>query len=211
MKLVTIGDSIVKGTCTPQGGSIPDKVANPNFSTILKDKLFADELINYGTNGISFSSLSPVLPEDSLAKTIIDKETGDITVIAAGTNDFGTNVPLGEITDTGDVSFCGAVDYVFGVIKEKAQGNKVFVVTPIPRADEDKNEKGYSLNDYRNVLAQLAKKYKFTVIDGKTFPIDVKNKEIRFKYMTDGTHPNEETHGIYADWLLESIRRNLTI
>ena len=35
MKLVTIGDSITKGTFTPRNGAIPDNVADPSFSTLL--------------------------------------------------------------------------------------------------------------------------------------------------------------------------------
>ena len=115
MKLVTIGDSITKGTFTPRNGAIPDNVADPSFSTLLKERLGADSLVNYGMNGISYCSRTDTLPEYALARQVEALVPGDVTVLAAGTNDFGTGVPLGTAADREDVSFYGAADALAAV------------------------------------------------------------------------------------------------
>ena len=137
MKLVTIGDSITKGTFTPRNGAIPDNVADLSFSTLLKERLGADSLVNYGMNGISYCSRTDTLPEYALARQVEALVPGDVTVLAAGTNDFGTGVPLGTAADREDVSFYGAADLVFRRLREKAPEGRFFVVTttgtPWPR------------------------------------------------------------------------------
>ena len=59
MKLVIIGDSIVKGTYTAPQDGCPSSVAKPNFAELLADALRCD-LVNHGVNGVSYSSLSSV-------------------------------------------------------------------------------------------------------------------------------------------------------
>lgn len=200
MKIVAIGDSITKGTYTPYGGSIPDCVAEPNFTTRIGEMLGA-ETVNYGTNGVSFCSLSRVLPEEALSKRADGFCTGDIVFIAGGTNDFGTDVPLGEKEDDTDTSFYGAADLVFRTLKEKNPSGKFIVITPIPRVQKT-NGLGLSLQDYRDALKYKAEKYGFFVVCGESFPLDAFDKN----YFYDGTHPNAEGHRIYAEWLFSAMK-----
>lgn len=206
LKLVTIGDSVTKGTFTPAGGTVPDHIASPNFAALVGESLGAAEIVNYGRNGISFSSLSPVESAWALTRRIGDMEAGDVTILAAGTNDFGTCVPLGTPGDVGDISFCGAVAMVLDALRQKATGRPVYVVTPIRRAGEAENRLGLSLQNYRDALADIARAYGFPVIDGAAFPMDPDDPAARKRYMPDGTHPNEEGHRLYAAWLLTEMR-----
>lgn len=95
-KLICIGDSITKGTYTALGDSAPMSVAHPNFAEILQKKLGFGQLVNYGSNGISYSSLSPVLPESSLAKRCNDFECGDFILLAARHQRLRNRRPVGE-------------------------------------------------------------------------------------------------------------------
>ncbi len=208
-KLICIGDSITKGTYTALGDSAPMSVAHPNFAEILQKKLGFGQLVNYGSNGISYSSLSPVLPESSLAKRCNDFECGDFILLAAGTNDYGTDVPLGNFSDTEDVSFYGAVDKVFRCLKSKNPGIPFFVVLPIPRLSPAENGKGYTLDDYRDALSKKAMRYSLHVIDGRGIGIDAADPQQRALYIPDGTHPNEAGHKLYADFLFAEIIKKL--
>ncbi|MBQ9482351.1 MAG: SGNH/GDSL hydrolase family protein [Clostridia bacterium] len=206
-RLVCIGDSITKGTFTASGEIAPLSLASPNYSEILKEKLKADELINYGTNGISYSSLSSVLPEQALTKTVSHMDSGEIVLLAAGTNDYGTNVELGSENDDTDISFYGAADVVFGKIKERNPSAEIFVLLPIPRQTEEKNEMGYTLDDYRQALTVKAEKFGLKCIDGRKLPIDPTDGEDRNKYMADGVHPNKAGHRMLAEFICSEIKR----
>ena len=113
MRLVTIGDSITKGTYTAEGEKGPGSIAKPNFAELLKQKLGFDELINYGVNGVSISSCTQQLPQYAIVKTTKNMESGDIILLAAGTNDYGTHVPLGKIEDRTEDTFYGALFSLF--------------------------------------------------------------------------------------------------
>lgn len=203
MKLIILGDSIAKGTYTDakKGQTSPGSIASPNFAECLKEMLHATEMINLGTNGISYSSCSSVNPDYALSKTCMKATDGDVVILAAGTNDYSTNVKLGNNEDCEDISFYGAVEIVFSTIRRNNPKAKVYVVLPIPRQNEEKNIKGYVLDDYRMALEYKAGIHGFKVIDGRKMSIDPKKEEDRSVYMEDGLHPNTQGHRKYADML----------
>ena len=198
--LIFIGDSITKGTYTAPGEPAPLSVADPNFATLLSQRFGMPDMLNYGRNGISYSSLSPVESAFALACVCEEFEGGKNIFLLAGTNDFGTNVPLGSPDDRGDISFSGAVDYVFSVMKRKNPDAAIFTVLPIPRANET-NRLGLSLDSYRNAIAEVAGRYGIYVIDGRKLPICPQNEEERERLLYDGTHPSPEGHAMMAEMI----------
>ena len=76
--------------------------------------------------------------------------------IAMGTNDFGTDVPLGIPDDREDVSFYGALDVVCRKLKTLYEKCGVVFITPIRRFDESANKQGKRLNDYRVAIKEVA-------------------------------------------------------
>lgn len=207
MRLITIGDSITKGTYTAEGEKGPGSIASPNFAEGLKQRLGFDELINYGVNGVSISSNTATLPEQAIVKTIKNMERGDIIVLAAGTNDYGTSVPLGKIEDKGEDTFYGALYLLYDFLKTERANAKVFVVKPIRRQNDGANQAGYTLEDYRNAIEYRAKEFGLAVIDGYSVPIDPKTEEGRKKHILDGLHPNEAGHALYAETLYQAIKK----
>ena len=208
--LVFIGDSITKGTFTKLGDTAPNSIATPNFSEMLKEKLHAKTMINYGENGVSYSSLSPVLPEHSIVKKCSAFEDGKNIFLLTGTNDFGTGVPLGNSSDERDISFFGAVHEVFEEIKNKNPQSSIFVVLPFRRFDEDKNSLNLSLDSYREALRVKANTFGFYVIDGSAVSFQPNDKEYRDTYMPDGVHPNEMGHEMIADFLFAQVEGKMT-
>ena len=207
MRLVTIGDSITKGTYTAEGQKAPFSVASPNFAELLQQKLGFDELINYGVNGVSISSCTQQLPGQAIVKTAKNMESGDIIVLAAGTNDYGTHVPLGKIEDRTEDTFYGALYLLYNFLKTERTNAKVFIVKPIRRQNDGANQSGYTLEDYRNAIEYRAKEFGLAVIDGYTVPIDPKTEEGRKKHILDGLHPNEAGHALYAETLYQAIKK----
>lgn len=203
MKLVAIGDSIARGTFLENEEW---RVACPNFAEQLKEKWGASELVNYGVNGVAYSRTSPTNSEYAISKRTAEIEGGDIILIAAGTNDFGNNVEIGWITDNKDISFYGALHCTYACIKKRFPNAKVFVITPIPRVDENvPNEKGYVLNDYRKAIESKAQEFGFSVVNGEAIPIDPQNAVERERLLPDGLHPNQAGHSLYAEYLYQKI------
>lgn len=207
MRLVTIGDSITKGTYTAEGQTAPLSVASSNFSDILKEKLGVEELINYGVNGVSISSNTNVNADMAIVKAVKNMRGGDIIIVAAGTNDYGTNVPLGTIEDKTEETFYGALYLLYSFLKKERADAKIFAVQPIRRLNSGKNKAGFSLEDYRNAIRDRAEKFGLYVIDGYDVPIYPEKEADRKKYMTDGLHPNEAGHVLYADVLFREIKK----
>lgn len=203
-KIVAIGDSITRGTYTGDGESSPLSVAKPNFAQLVKDTLGYDELINYGVNGVCISATTKQESERAIARRVKEFEKADIALVACGTNDYGTNVALGEQTDNIDISFYGALDIVYKSLKDKYK--KVYIITPIPRLDDGPNVKGYTLDDYRKAIEIKAKEYGFFVIDGYEIPINPKIESDRKQYMQDGLHPNTVGHKLYAEYVIKQIK-----
>lgn len=205
MKILTIGDSITKGTYTRIDDWRPEGIVKVSFSDIVKDRLNYDVLENLGINGVSYSSLSPVLSDYALANRVNEFVGADTVIVCAGTNDYGTNVPLGKDSDKEDVSFFGAVDVVLRGIKKNNPNADLYVLTPIPRYDAF-NGLGLCLDDYRKAIAEKAKEYGYKIIDGSKVPIDPTRISDRKLYMLDGVHINGRGHRLVAEEILSVVK-----
>lgn len=206
MKLLTIGDSITRGSYTGPDDPCPMSVADPNFSLMLKEMLGFSELKCCGINGVSISSTSFQNPQYAICKNYDNLEDGDFLIVAGGTNDYGTDVVLGSIEDKEDISFYGAVDLLFSKISKKMPKEKVVVIIPINREYEGKNKAGFTLEEYRTALEIKAKEYGFFIVDGRKMGFKPNDPEFRTKYISDGLHPTQEGHKLYADYVYSCIK-----
>lgn len=205
-KIVFYGDSITKGTYTEEGASAPMCVAAPAYPEIVSKELQAESFINYGTNGISFSKASSVMTESAFYNTVEGCELGDAIFVALGTNDYGTDVPLGDAATEDGMTFCGAANFCLGNLRTRAADSDIFVLLPLPRLNQEKpNKAGFVLDDYRNALRSIAEKYGTVVIDGGKLPVDPTSEKDKREYIFDGTHINEAGHGLLARLILNAI------
>lgn len=206
MKLITLGDSITRGTHIDDNGHWA--VAEPNYSQGLQSLLGFDELLCLGVNGVSVSATSPVNSGDALCLLCAQAQNADILIIAGGTNDYGTSVEIGDKTDERDVSFYGGLDILYRKARENNPNAQIYVVLPIRRRNENTpNEKGYVLDDYRAAIAYKAAQYAYPTIDGRNLAIDPENEEQRLAYIRDGLHPSTRGHKLYAQFLYKEIVR----
>ena len=206
MKLITIGDSITRGSHIDDNGEWA--VAQPNYSKILQTLLGANELLCLGVNGVSISATSHTNPQTALSKLCEKAVDGDIVVVAGGTNDFGTSVEVGNENDREDISTYGALHILFTRLKALNPKAEIYAVLPIPRRNENvKNERGYILDDYRAAIKTVAKRFNVAVIDGKRLPINPEDETNRQAYIRDGLHPNTKCHAIYGKFIYNEIMR----
>ena len=204
-KLIVVGDSITRGTYTGETDDCPKSIANPCFAQIVQKGLNIPQMINYGMNGISVSRTTYQSPDYAISLYIDQMETGDILLLAAGTNDYGTNVELGSVEDREDVSFYGGLYVLYTKIKERFQGAKVYIVSPIRRTANAKNK--YTLEQYKQAIAIRAAQFGFFVIDGYEVGINPADEANRKAYILDGLHPNTAGHALYGNYILEKIKQ----
>lgn len=204
---VAYGDSIVYGAYRAPGDPGAVSRVDERWCDILSTLLEFKSMKNEGESGISISSTSSVLPDRAMTKQYNRlPNNAEVIFIAAGTNDFGTNVPLGAISDKEDTSFCGALYLLCQGLKEKYSDDMVIFITPISRKDEETNKLGHSLEEYRNMIKKIAgENFGFTVLNGESFGFEPENESYREAYMLDGLHPNGQGHVIYAQKVAEAI------
>ena len=204
---VAYGDSITHGTFTDVGQSSPDSVVDKKWCDVVSELVGFKSLTNYAQNGISISSTSSVFPTSALSLGYKNlRKDAEVILIAAGTNDFGTNVKLGEITDQEDVSFCGGLNVLCKGLKERFPNSIIIFVTPIDRKGARSNSLGHSLDDYRQMIEEIAGGiYGFEVVDGRCTGFDASSYKFIRDYMRDGVHPNREAHVIYGEAVAKEL------
>ena len=204
-RLVVLGDSISVGTHTAEGDKAPCSIADPNYAKLVSRALGYDELLNYAQNGTCISPFKGPFPKDAFLCKAKYAEKGDAVIVAGGTNDFTSEIPLGSLDDKTENTFMGAVNLLFEALSESYPCDKVYVITPIRRLKNAKNGLGLTLEDYRGALSLLVKKYGFVEIDGYGVPINPQDPLHIEKYMLDGLHPNTEGHRLYAEYVISRI------
>lgn len=204
---VAYGDSITHGTFTDVGDTSPDSVVEKKWCDVVSERLGFRYLSNYGQNGISVSSTSPVLSGSALSLGYKNlRGDAEVIMIAAGTNDFGTNVRLGRNDDTEDVSFCGGLNVLCRGLKERFPDAAVIFITPIDRKDSASNALGLSLDDYRRKIEEIAGGvYGFRIVDGRCTGFDAGDPAFIRDYMRDGVHPNREAHILYGEAVAKEL------
>ena len=206
MKLVTLGDSITRGTHINDDGAWD--VANSNYSKVVQTLLRIDELDCLGVNGVSISSTSSVNSDDALSRLCKQINDANVIIVAGGTNDYGTDVVIGNPQDKEDISHYGGLNVLCTYLKNNFKDAEIYFVLPIKRRNERaKNKAGFILQDYRNAIKTIAKNFGFNVIDGSQMQIDPENIDDARNYIKDGLHLNTAGHKIYGEFIYNEITK----
>lgn len=151
LSLVITGDSVE----TSAGGKWCD---------LLADKLGASSYTNCAVGGTCMSpayNSATAISGDTRISSM--PETADIVLIGGGTNDWGNNIVLGDLTTLGDTStFAGAVDSMIQKMHTKYPDaiivftSNQFTISPNRHNFEDQtgilNNQGKSAGDYANMM-----------------------------------------------------------
>lgn len=150
-KMVVIGDSISVGVSShyyPDSGSVVSAGSAGSLLTkngnawwqLVRDRYgITEDVINNSVTGASFArdgSVGNPRFTTYLNDTAIPADT-DIIMIFGGTNDWGVNVPLGNLSDASDTSnaatFCAAVKAVIEYLTVHFADKQIVFITPMQR------------------------------------------------------------------------------
>ena len=178
------------------------------------------EVKNYGVGGTRIAkqttpSVEPIYDQDFLTRS---EEMGDadFVFVFGGTNDFGHGLAEFGVLDSDDVyTFCGAVNTLFSKLVARYGKEKLCVILPLHRVDEDnvygdgsKTKESKTLKEYVFALQTLAEKYGLDILEfDKEFPYS--QIAPGQGLTTDGLHPNSYGHKILAEKICEYIRNKI--
>ena len=143
----------------------------------------------------------------------------DTAVFAFGTNDYGNNMPLGNITDVypTNETVCGAMNYVINKIYTDNPKIVLIISSPINRSDKGSSSSNYgygTANTQGYTLLQLLEKMKELCIANGVCFIDNSNcpfnKYTLSSLLTDNLHPNPDGYKILGSFLAERISQFVT-
>lgn len=206
-----LGDSITQGA----GANCPEeKYVN------LVGKMLGCEARNYGIGGTRIARQSVLSVEhlydlDFLMRSELMGDA-DFVFVFGGTNDFGHGAAeFGELDSDDVYTFCGAVNVLFSRLIARYGKEKLCIILPLHRSDEDnpygegnKSKPGKLLKEYVVALKTLAEKYGLDTINfEEEFP---RSKIDAGQGLTiDGLHPNSKGHKIIAEKICDYIRRKI--
>ena len=178
------------------------------------------EVKNYGVGGTRIAkqttpSVEPIYDQDFLTRS---EEMGDadFVFVFGGTNDFGHgDAELGDLDSKDIYTFCGAANTLFGKLVARYGKEKLCVILPLHRIDEEnvygdgsKAKAGKTLKEYVFALQTLAEKYGLDILEfDKEFPYS--QIAPGQGLTTDGLHPNSYGHKILAEKICEYIRNKI--
>ena len=202
-KAVFFGASTVAG----DGASAPEN----RFTTVICRALGWEE-INLGSGG------STMVGRDDKGM-IVDEESGIgrvpdvlhaapiIVVILYGANDFAQSKILGSQENFQQGTFLWDFDTVVRGLIENLPDTKIVLSTLVYRADsETPNEFGLVLEDYNQIIRQIAERYHLPLADAAVGTGIDKNSFAGLS--ADDAHLNNEGHQRLAAFFIECLRSN---
>ena len=208
---VFVGDSITAGSGTTK-----------IYYEYLEERLGFDSVTPMGVAGSCISAASDYGQSNQpLINRYQDIPSADLIVIFMGTNDYGHETPLGNVGDTQDGTFYGALNMIISALVVKHPSSKIVFVTPLHRygfgtskilgtsftSDDVANGVGATLGDYVDALKTVCANNGVSVIDLYTeCTLDPADTDTRTNYMPDGLHPNAAGHEVIAGIMESHIR-----
>ncbi len=207
-----LGDSITEGV------GVAD-IPNSRYDNIIKSKCKLSKVYNYGISGtrIAHQSAASDEPRSDMyfcARAYDIADDADIIMVFGGTNDYGHgDAPFGEMTDKTPDTFCGAVDFLMKLLKEKHPDATIAFLTPARREGDEqiainpnKRSDAKPLKAYVDVIISKGAQHNIAVLNlydklgiNPNIPAD---KE---KYAADGLHFNDDGHKILAERVIEFL------
>lgn len=183
------GDSIARGWVHWDTSKYP--ITENNWV-----KLFCDKVgMVFSNHAVGGSSSSAVLAQITDA----GKLTSDYAFVAFGVNDWQDAIALND--------FRNNVNAICNALKENFTGIDVIFITPINHAEIIPHKTPIAdLQEYRNIITEVALSNRYSVVQGNTFPFPDKNGEYASLVFGDNIHPTEKIgYPIYADSLATKI------
>ena len=208
---ISLGDSITWQDGKPYNN--PDYPYNRGliargFQTILAETLDFSTHINAGVSGRPMADGSINGPGTVTTCLAQDFSPHGLAIVAAGTNDFRLDIPLGSIETTHQTpydrtTFYGAYQVLIEHITAHRSITGLVLFTPTHRNNSGYNswstvnQAGHTLADYVEAIYKIAERHNLQIVDQWQFSgID---KETLSTYLMDGLHPNDEGYAVMGE------------
>lgn len=192
-----LGDSITKGE-NPENDYF--RMIDDNIAELTRKHFGFLFSRNYGIGGSRITHQSDSnFAKKGFIDRYMDMDNGaDLTVIWGGTNDFGSNVEMGNLSDLSDnTKFKPAFYNLLMGCMTTFSNSKILVITPCHRKDSKPdnvaNTAGMTLKDYRDAEIEICELLGIPYLDMWTeLGFTPFNETQKNNYMPDGLHPNIE-------------------
>lgn len=197
VKYVALGDSITYGYGDGPNGRMPMP-----YPCQVADRMDFRQHINLGVNGATVSDL---WDNNTMAQLSKVPKDADIVSVMIGVNDFGNNVPLGNIGDDTISTIYGGLEHLVSGLMERCPDAFVFFMTPFQFLSyPGTNQQGYTLKDVADAVSEVCSLHCVPVLD--------MYHDGNFSYDTDphcdGLHPTERFFKRYmVPMVVEFIER----
>ncbi len=197
------------GSSTTMGAGI-----EKSYPDVVTEILGLNEVYNYG---ISWSTLGykenctcdhPYLPDDYNHNPMVfryaDMESADIICVCGGLNDFGVDLPLGDIDDNDVTTFYGALNFLLESLKKTYPDSYIFLMTGFNYYDGYVNDNRDSWKSFNDAMKEVCEKQGIDCMDVyNTLPFNY------LKDTYDYTHATQEfTSEILGPAIAQFIKQN---
>ena len=141
-------------------------------------------------------------------------KNSDLITVFGGTNDYGSNKPLGTIKDDqGKDTFYGNLkNLIERIMADKPESATVVFFTPLKRGAfknqpvyPNANTSGYKLEDYVRAEKKVCQTYSIPVIDlFSKSGLEIENIP---KYTIDNLHPNDEGYKMISKVMIKELKK----
>lgn len=190
-KIYFFGDSITFGYVSGH------RAENGGYPKVFSDRVGAT-FQNHGVSGSLFGSYNNLgrIQDKVMSKTL----DCDYIFIAGGINDWQCGTPL-DIFRTEVTTMCEH-------IKNNFTGTDVIFITPINHSGRKPIVTPVAeVQEYRDILTEIALTFGFSVIQGNKFPFPTINSAESYKtaMFCDNLHPSELGYEMYAKSLITAL------
>lgn len=183
-----IGDSIVEGL-------------SGDFVSVIKDELGFATANNYGIGGSRMAYCGDeglhISPDRSIVERIDAMSNADVVVVLAGTNDWASQVPLGDSNSVNKTEFNGALNIIMNTLRDNYPTSLIVFCTILDRVGYDASIYGGKQMDiltssYNQAIKDRCEEHHILCYDlhyysGLDFQYDYYHEKI---ISDDGLHPN---------------------
>lgn len=199
------------------GDSISAKATLQSGESDYLENLSSALGFSYTRLGVSSSRFAAIYPVpgaytvrtgmDIIYNSREDNEKADVALIAYGTNDFASEVPIG--TDDDDFenwedvnTFKGAINFAVKTLRAHNPDIRIVFLSPIYRGDKQVNGAGVSLALYTKALQDLSVKNDYRVVDMTYAGFNAGNFYKNSAFTNDALHPNAAGHAVMSNYVL---------
>lgn len=181
--IAVFGDSIVQGRMIKNGSSVNCTMPKP-YSNLLAE-VAGTEAHNFGIGGATVYDNN----WKALARNYVYVTGFDIVFVCAGTNDFGSSIPLEDFRSAYETVIDGLIE----------TNTEVVICTPTRRGTNS-TIGGNTLQDFADIELAVAQERELFVIDLYTLTNNAQFK----RHLPDNLHPTEIGARMIADLILNN-------